>query len=71
MKVLDALGFGAALRGFSCEPPDLVSLSWKDASLRLRQTLGRGAGQRYGAPYLMAHRADLYQLLVDALPAGA
>jgi salicylate hydroxylase len=67
VKVLDALGFGPALRKVACEPPDMVSLEWHDASLRYRQPLGRVAERQFGAKYLTAHRADLYGLLVDRL----
>ena len=61
VKVLDALGFRDALSRFACEPADMVSLEWNDASLRYRQPLGREATSRFGARYLAAHRADLYQ----------
>lgn len=67
VRVLDALGFRDGMRRFCCEPPDMVSLEWHDASLRYRQSLGRTAEARFGAKYLTAHRADLYQLLIDRL----
>ena len=71
VKVLDALGFGAPLAAFACEPPNMVSVAWDTAALRYRQPLGAGARAKFGAPYYMAHRADLYQLLIDALPPAA
>ena len=71
VKVLDALGFRDALRAFACEPPDMVSLEWNDASLRYRQPLGSISEARFGAKYLTAHRADLYQLMVDRIGQGS
>ena len=67
VKVLDALGFGPALRQFACEPPDMVSLEWNSAALRYRQPLGSIAEAQFGAKYLTAHRADLYGLLIEHL----
>ncbi|MDB5571067.1 MAG: salicylate 1-monooxygenase [Hyphomicrobiales bacterium] len=70
VRVLNALGFAEELTSFSCEPPDLVSVNWNDGSTRVREPLGRNAEQRFGAKYLMAHRADLYALMVNRLADG-
>lgn len=68
VKVLRALGLEQALRRVSSEPATWVSLEWDDASLRFREPLLGGRGAEFGAPYLMAHRADLHRLLQGLVP---
>jgi len=70
VKVLRALGLQDALRRNACEPINMVSLKWDDASLRHRDPLKAVATERYGAPYMTAHRAHIHGLLRDALPEG-
>jgi salicylate hydroxylase len=67
VKVLRALGVFEALRPLAFEPTDVVSLAWDDAHLRFREPLKATAAARFGAPYLMAHRADLHRLLLEKL----
>ena len=68
VKVLRALGLEDALRPLAFEPTSMVSLSWNDASLRYRDPLKGVAAAQFGAPYLMAHRADLHRLLREQIP---
>ena len=68
VKVLRALGIEQALDAYAFEPTNIVSVSWDCAELRFREPLKAIAAQRYGARYLMTHRADLHRLLVDQLP---
>ena len=70
VKVLRALGLQDALRRNAFEPINMVSLKWDDASLRHRDPLKAVATERYGAPYMTAHRAHIHGLLCDALPEG-
>src|SRR5882757_7528802 len=63
VKVLRALGLGDALRRNAFEPINMVSLKWDDASLRHRDPLKAVATERYGAPYMTAHRAHIQGLL--------
>jgi salicylate hydroxylase len=63
VKVLCALGLENALRRIAAEPANYVSLAWDDAHLRYREPMKGPYADRYGAPYLMAHRADLHRLL--------
>ncbi len=67
VKVLRALGIEQDLRPLSCEPANYVSLSWDDARLRYREPMKGAYAEQFGAPYLMAHRADLHRLLCERL----
>jgi len=70
VRVLYALGFKPEMDVFACAPPDQVSIDWKTAALRFREPLSRTAVERFGAPYLQAHRHDIYKCLVAKLPEG-
>ena len=58
-----ALGLEERLRRISLEPATWISLKWDDTSLQFREPLLGGRGVEFGAPYLMAHRADLHRML--------
>jgi salicylate hydroxylase len=68
VKVLRGLGVFEALRPLAFEPTNIVSLAFDDAHLRFREPLKGVAAAQFGAPYLMAHRADLHSLLMVQLP---
>ena len=67
VKVFRALGLEDELRKHAFEPTTMVSLAWDDARLRFREPLKAIARERYGAPYLTAHRADIHNVLRAAL----
>ncbi len=70
VKVLQALGLD--IRGkWAAEPIDTVSLAWDDGHQRFREPMKATAVEKYGAPYITSHRADLHQLLQERVPAGA
>ena len=71
VKVLRALGLEQALRPLSAEPVNYVSLAWDDARVRYREPMSGPYTAQYGAPYLMAHRADLHRLLSELVPANS
>jgi salicylate hydroxylase len=71
VKVLRALGIFEALQPMACEATNFVSLAWDDGHLRFREPLRTTAAARFGAPYVMAHRADLHCLLTERLPDNA
>jgi len=71
VKVLRALGLERALRPLTAEPVNYVSLAWDDARIRYREPMKGPYALQYGAPYLMAHRADLHRLLCELVPAEA
>ena len=68
VKVIKALGLEDELLQTASEPTNIVSLDWKDASLRFREPLKSISQQEYGARYLTAHRADLHRLLQGLVP---
>jgi salicylate hydroxylase len=68
VKVIAALGLEEQLLETASEPTNIVSLDWKDASLRFREPLRAISQGAYGARYLTAHRADLHRLLQSRIP---
>jgi salicylate hydroxylase len=68
VKVITALGLESRLLETASEPTNIVSLDWKDATLRFREPLQSISRQEYGARYLTAHRADLHRLLQSLVP---
>jgi salicylate hydroxylase len=67
VKVFRALGLEDALRRNAFEPTNMVSLNWDDARLRHREPLKAVATEKYGAPYMTAHRADIHTMLRAAI----
>ncbi|MEJ6024017.1 FAD-dependent monooxygenase [Ramlibacter sp. PS4R-6] len=65
-RILEAWSLGAALRACAAAPEALVVRDAADGRELARMPLGRDFEQRYGAPYLTLHRADLQHLLLDA-----
>ncbi|MEP6721837.1 MAG: FAD-dependent monooxygenase [Variovorax sp.] len=66
---LQALGLGEALAAVAAQPDALVVRSAASHAELARLPLGKAMQQRYGAPYLCVHRADLHGLLCDAVRA--
>jgi salicylate hydroxylase len=67
VKVLRALGLEDELLRNAFEPLSIMSLTFDEGRLRFRQPLKTVAREKYGAPYLTAHRADLHNLLRRAV----
>ena len=63
VKVLRALGLEDELMRNAFEPLSIMSLTWDEGRLRFREPLKAVAREKYGAPYMTAHRADLHNLL--------
>lgn len=63
------LGLEAALRDVAFEPEAAEIRSARTGALRLRNRLGARAQDRWGAPYLQIHRADLQNALLSAVQA--
>lgn len=70
VKVIRALGLEERLRPLGYAPLNFVSLAWDSAALRFREPMRAQMEAQFGAPYVMAHRADLHRLLQEALPEG-
>lgn len=72
MRVLAALGVEHALEPLAGKPERIVIRTGADGRTLTQLPLGRTMRDRYGAPYWVAHRADLQKVLADAVArAGA
>jgi salicylate hydroxylase len=67
--VLAALGVLEAVRGHAFEPQELTIRSARHGGKLAHVPLGAAAADRYGAPYLVVHRADIQRALLDAVHA--
>src|SRR5580700_12329777 len=67
VKVLRALGLEDELMRNAFEPFSIMSITFDEGRLRFRQPLKAIAREKFGAPYLTAHRADLHNLLHRAI----
>jgi salicylate hydroxylase len=66
-RILVDLGLGAALRRVVGEPERVIIRSIRSGNEIGRIALGPYMRNRYGAPYWVAHRADLQTVLLDAV----
>ena len=64
---LQALGLGVPLAAMAARPRTLVVRSAGSHAAIAKLPLGETMQERYGAPYLCVHRADLHSMLVDAV----
>ena len=67
VRVLHGWGLEAALRQVTAKPEQLLVRSATTANKLGRLRLGQAFEQRYGAPYLTIHRADLHGVLLQAV----
>src|SRR5689334_20474694 len=67
--VLRELGLETAMRGFGTKPQSYDYRDLRTGRMLYQAPLGDEAAGRYGAPMYNVHRADLIQLLFDAVPA--
>jgi salicylate hydroxylase len=65
-RILQAWGLGDALRSAACAPGRLQVRSAEQGHVLGELRLGDAMVERYGAPYLTLHRADLYAVLLAA-----
>lgn len=68
MKVLRELGLEARLRAQSFYPRSWNNRDWRTGEVKFDMIFGESAEQRFGAPYLLAHRGDLHAALASAVP---
>src|SRR3954465_11255915 len=68
MKVLRGLGLEARLRAQSFYPRSWNNRDWRTGEVKFDMILGASAEQKFGAPYLLAHRGDLHAALASAVP---
>jgi 6-hydroxynicotinate 3-monooxygenase len=69
MKVLRTFGLEPALRATSFYPRSWNNRDYDTGHVRFDMTFAETAEQRYGAPYLLAHRGDLHAALASLVPA--
>lgn len=70
VHALDRLGAGEALRDTAARPTHRISKTWDTAEETSRLPMSTAAEERYGAPQLTIHRADLLRALEDRLAPG-
>jgi len=69
MHVLRGLGLEARLRAETFYPRSWNNRDWKSGEVLFDMLFGQPAEDKYGAPYLLAHRGDLHAALASAVPA--
>jgi len=69
VRALDGLGVGEAARVTAARPSHRISRSYDSGEETSRLEMAEAAEQRYGAPQLTIHRADLLAALTAAVPA--
>ncbi|MFI6956551.1 FAD-dependent monooxygenase [Nocardia sp. NPDC050408] len=70
VKVLRELGLEPALRARGFQPSSFIHRDARSGEITNNIRLGAGAEAKYGAPYLLLHRGDLHQALLESLPRG-
>ena len=70
MKVLRGLGIEERVRSIAFQSELALSREWNTGEVTSELKLGREVEDRYGAPYLFLHRADLHAAIESVVPAG-
>lgn len=70
VHALDRLGASTALRAHAARPTHRISRTWDSGAETSRLPMSAAAEDRYGAPQLTIHRADLLAALEATLPHG-
>ncbi|VVO12887.1 6-hydroxynicotinate 3-monooxygenase [Pseudomonas fluorescens] len=68
VRALDGLGIGAAVRIPAARPTHRISRMWDSGEETSRLEMSDAAEQKYGAPQLTIHRADLLAALAEVFP---
>jgi len=71
VKVLRALGIEERVRRIAFQSDAALSREWNTGEITSELKLGREVEERFGAPYLFLHRADLHAAIRSAVPPGA
>ena len=69
MQVHRRLGTEARLRALAFAAPKGISREWDSGAITNELPLGEAIESRYGAPYLLMHRADLHAAIESVVPA--
>jgi salicylate hydroxylase/6-hydroxynicotinate 3-monooxygenase len=70
MKVHRRLGTEQRMREAAFAAPAGISREWDTGRITNELELGKAIEHRYGAPYLLLHRADLHTIIESVLPPG-
>ncbi len=70
MKVIAALGLQTQVMRVACLPESIVIADAASGKQISRMLLGEAVQQKYGAPYVSLHRADLHAVLLAAAQAA-
>lgn len=70
MKVHRRLGTEQRMREVAFAAPAGISREWDSGAITNELELGEEIERRYGAPYLLLHRADLHASVESVLPPG-
>jgi 6-hydroxynicotinate 3-monooxygenase len=70
MKVLRTFGLEPSLRMAAFYPRSWNNKDFDTGKVRFDMIFGEAAEEQYGAPYLLAHRADLHAALASVVPDG-
>lgn len=68
VKVLRGLGLEAHVRRIGFQSEVALSREWDTGEVTSELTLGREVEERFGAPYLFLHRADLHTAILSVVP---
>jgi 6-hydroxynicotinate 3-monooxygenase len=68
LRVLRALDLEAQIRNLAFQPRYWRNRTWDTGEMQNELPLGAEAEGRYGAPYLLGHRADLHAALLLRVP---
>jgi 6-hydroxynicotinate 3-monooxygenase len=68
MKVMREFGLEPALRAAAFYPQSWTSRNYDTGEVRFDMIFGESAEDRWGAPYLLAHRGDLHAALASVVP---
>ena len=69
VHAVDRLGVGDVLRETAARPTFRISRTWDTGEETSRLPMSSAAEEKYGAPQLTIHRADLLKALEDKVPA--
>ena len=67
MRVLQAWGVSQSLLETACQPHQLIARHADNARIAGQLPMGSSFIEAYGAPYVTVHRADLQQVLLNAV----
>jgi len=70
-RILHRLGLAETLRKVAVRPVAVEVHRWDDGRVLTRQLLADVCERNFGAPYYHLHRADLLDVLAEALPTSA